>query len=146
MGRNRKQEAALQQVYSAKRDETRSAFERALLEIADLDDSVLTEKALYSAAHRSRATLNRYPDIKAKLASLREERRRQSGDRMQREESHGPTVSARLKVVQAERDALAQRVAILSMALRDLERRNASLANLLHRNHVDVPMELVISN
>jgi len=41
---------------------------------------------------------------------------------------------------------MAQRVAILSLALLDLERRNASLVRLLRKHQVAVPLELVADN
>jgi len=147
MGRNSKQEAALRRKYAAKRDDTRVAFELALSKIAENPTVVLTEKSLYVTAGRSRATLNRYPDIKVRLAALRDERRRASGDSAQRAAfSAESTAASRLRHVQDERDAMAQRVAILSLALQDLERRNASLVRLLHKHQVAVPLELVAYN
>lgn len=147
MGRNPKQEAALRRRYAAKRDDTRATFELALSKIADDPAAVLTEKSLYVAAGRSRATLNRYPDIKVRLAALRNERQQASGDSAQREAFSGEsTAASRLRHVRDERDAMAQRVAILSLALQDLERRNASLVRLLHKHQVAVPLELVADN
>jgi len=147
MRRNSKQEAALRRKYAAKRDDTRAAFERALSKIAEDPLAVLTEKSLYVTADRSRATLNRYPDIKARLATLRDERQRRLGDSVQRATlSAESAATARLVRVQGERDAMAQRVAILSVALQDLERRNASLVRLLRKHRVAVPLELVADN
>lgn len=146
MRRNRKQEAALSRIYEKKRNETRAALEKALITITNDLGADLTERSLYQAAHRSRATLNRYPDIKARLAILRDERRQAAPSSGRDEESRELSVLARLKLVQQDRDALAQRVAILSIALQDLERRNASLVNLLRRSHVAVPIELVVDN
>ncbi|ACD21652.1 MULTISPECIES: hypothetical protein [Burkholderiaceae] len=147
MKRNSKQEAALRRKYAAKRDDTRTAFERALSKIAEDPLAVLTEKSLYVTADRSRATLNRYPDIKARLAALRDERQRTLGDSVQRATlSAESAATARLVRVQGERDAMAQRVAILSLALQDLERRNASLVRLLRKHRIAVPLELVAGN
>lgn len=139
-----KQEAALRRKYASRRDDTRAAFELALSKIAEEPAVVLTEKSLYMAAGRSRATLNRYPDIKVRLAALRDERQRTSGDSAQRETlSAESTAASRLVRVKGERDAMAQRVAILSLALQDLERRNASLLRLLRKHQVPVSLELV---
>lgn len=147
MGRNAKQEAALRRTYAARRDDTRVAFERALSKMAKDTASALTEKSLYVAAGRSRATLSRYPDIKARLATLRDERRRSSGDSARHKAlSAESTTTLHLAHVREERDAMAQRVAILTLALQDLERRNASLVRLLRNHRVAVPLELVTDN
>ncbi|WP_081421113.1 hypothetical protein [Burkholderia contaminans] len=143
MGRNPKQEAALRRKYAAKRDNTRAAFELALSQITLDPAAILTEKSLYVAAGRSRATLNRYPDIKVRLAALRDERQRMSKDSVQR---GTPSAKSRITRAEDERDAMAQRIAILSLALQDLERRNASLVRLLHKHQVAVPLELVADN
>lgn len=143
MGRNSKQEAALRRIYSAKRGDTRAAFELALSQIALNPAAILTEKSLYVAAGRSRATLNRYPDIKIRLAALRDERQRVSKESVQR---GTPSAKSRITRAEDERDAMAQRVAILSLELQDLERRNASLVRLLHKHQVAVPLELVADN
>lgn len=143
MGRNSKQEAALRRKYAAKRDDTRAAFELALSQITLDPAAILTEKSLYVAAGRSRATLNRYPDIKVRLAALRDERQRMSKDSVQR---GTPSAKSRVTRAEDERDAMAQRIAILSLALQDLERRNASLVRLLHKHQVAVPLELVADN
>lgn len=71
MARNPRQEVALRRKYAISRDETRIAFEQALADIAANPSAPVTEKALYEAAGRSRATLNRYPDIKERLADIR---------------------------------------------------------------------------
>jgi hypothetical protein len=91
--------------------------------------------------------LNRYPGVKVRLAALRDERQRASRASAQRAAfSTGSTTAFRLRRIQDERDAMAQRVAILSLALQDLERRNASLVQLLHKYQVAVPLELVADN
>jgi len=67
-------------------------------------------------------------------------------DRIPSNDANESKAVARLRHVQDERDAMAQRVAILSLALQDLERRNASLVRLLHKHQVAVPLELVADN
>lgn len=81
MARNPRQEVALRRKYAISRDETRIAFEQALADIAANPSAPVTEKALYEAAGRSRATLNRYPDIKERLADIRAGRASESPDK-----------------------------------------------------------------
>jgi hypothetical protein len=101
MGRNLEQERALRRAYAAKRDDTRAAFERALSKIAENPAVVLTAKSLYMAAGRSRATLNRYPDIKVRLAAMRDARQRESSASSQQAAlSNEPTAASRLRRVQ----------------------------------------------
>lgn len=145
MARNPQQEVVLRRRYAISRDETRMAFEQALTAIAANPSTPVTEKALYEAAGRSRATLNRYPDIKEKLAEIRAGRDTVS---MQKSKAEPEQAEAnhRLRSLQHASATLAQRVAILSVALQDLERRNTSLVRLLRQHKVAIPAELVVDN
>jgi len=146
MAHNSKQEVALRRKYVANRDETRSAFERALVALEAKTDIAITERTLYEAAGRSRATLNRYPDIKERLAALRRKRSLSTQEQATKVSAGNSPSSGQLRDVLRERDTLAQRVSILSLAVQDLERRNAALVRLLHQNHIVAPMELVVDN
>ncbi len=145
MARNPQQEVALRRRYAISRDETRLAFEEALAAIAANPSAVVTEKALYEAAGRSRATLNRYPDIKEKLAGIRAGRTPGSPGKHKAD----PELAGgenRLRVLQQTSTTLAQRVAILSVLIQDLERRNSSLVRLLQQHKVAIPVELIVNN
>ncbi|EKI9472723.1 hypothetical protein PAF71_005608 [Salmonella enterica] len=52
----------------------------------------------------------------------------------------------RLRALQQASTTLAQRVAILSVVVQDLERRNSSLVRLLQQHKVAIPIELVVDN
>lgn len=145
MARNPRQEVALRRRYAISRDETRMAFEQALAAIAENPSAPVTEKALYEAAGRSRATLNRYPDIKEKLVEIRAGRDIVSTEKsIEKPEQAG--ANHRLRALQQASTTLAQRVAILSVAVQDLERRNSSLVRLLRQHKVAIPVELVVNN
>lgn len=145
MARNPRQEVALRRRYAISRDETRMAFEEGLAAIVANPAAAVTEKALYEAAGRSRATLNRYPDIKAKLADIRAGRVVVSPDK-NKDAPEQVVTSHRLRALQQASTTLAQRVAILSVAVQDLERRNSSLVRLLRQHKVAIPVELVVNN
>lgn len=145
MVRNPRQEVALRRRYAISRDETRMAFEQALAVIAANPSAPVTEKALYEAAGRSRATLNRYPDMKEKLAEIRAGRDTVSTEKSKAEPEQAGA-NHRLRSLQQASATLAQRVAILSVALQDLERRNSSLVRLLRQHKVAIPVELVVDN
>lgn len=145
MARNPRQEVALRRRYAISRDKTRMAFEQVLADIAANPSAPVTEKALYEAAGRSRATLNRYPDIKERLADIRAGRAPESpGKGKAAPEQAGE--NHRLRVLQQTSTTLAQRVAILSVAVQYLERRNSSLVRLLRQHKVAIPVELVVNN
>lgn len=146
MARNPQQEVALRRKYAISKDETRIAFEQALSVIAENPVAPVTERALYEAAGRSRATLNRYPDIKEKLAVIRAGRTAEAPDKnkVASDKPMGPNHP--LRVLQQASATLAQRVAILSVAVQDLERRNSSLVRLLRQHKVAVPVELIVDN
>lgn len=145
MARNPRQEVALRRKYAISRDETRIAFEQALADIAANPSAPVTEKALYEAAGRSRATLNRYPDIKERLADIRAGRASESPDKSKVEPKQEGG-NQRLRALQQASTILVQRVAILSVAVQDLERRNSSLVRLLRQHKVAIPVELVVNN
>ncbi|MGQ6551048.1 hypothetical protein ACUNEV_26470 [Serratia sp. IR-2025] len=145
MARNPRQEVALRRRYAISKDETRMAFEKGLAAIAANPSAPVTEKALYEAAGRSRATLNRYPDIKEKLADIRVDRVTVSPDK-NKDAPEQVVTSHRLRALQQASTTLAQRVAILSVAVQDLERRNSSLVRLLRQHKVAIPVELVVDN
>ncbi|MBC0854565.1 hypothetical protein C1N58_09545 [Pantoea sp. SGAir0180] len=145
MARNPRQEVALRRRYAISRDETRMAFEQALAAIAANPSAPVTEKALYEAAGRSRATLNRYPDMKEKLAEIRAGRDTVSTEKS-KEEPEQAGANHRLRSLQQASATLAQRVAILSVAVQDFERRNSSLVRLLRQHKVAIPVELVVDN
>ncbi|MGF0892223.1 hypothetical protein ACQR81_17090 [Klebsiella pneumoniae] len=145
MARNPRQEVALRRRYAINRNETRMAFELALADIAANPSAPVTDKALYEAAGRSRATLNRYPDIKEKLADIRAGRGTMSPEKS-KEEPEPTGANHRLRALQQTSTTLAQRVAILSVAVQDLERRNSSLLRLLRQHKVAIPVELVVDN
>lgn len=145
MARNPRQEVALRRKYAISRDETRIAFEQALADIAANPSAPVTEKALYEAAGRSRATLNRYPDIKERLADIRAGRASESPDKSKVDPKQ-EGVNQRLRALQQASTTLAQRVAILSVAVQDLERRNSSLVRLLRQHKVAIPVGLVVNN
>ncbi|MEN4541262.1 hypothetical protein ABEG79_22540 [Pantoea agglomerans] len=144
MARNPRQEVALRRRYAISRDETRIAFEQALAAIAANRSAPVTDKALYEAAGRSRATLNRYPDIKKRLADIRAGRAPESPDTGKLDPEQAG-VNHRLRALQQASTTLAQRVAILSVAVEDLERRNSSLVRLLRQHKVAIPVELVVN-
>ena len=139
MARNPRQEVALRRRYAISRDETRMAFEQALAAIAENPSAPVTEKALYEAAGRSRATLNRYPDIKEKLAEIRAGRDIVSTEKSI-EKPEQAEANHRLRALQQASTTLAQRVAIPSVAVQDLERRNSSLVRLLRQHKVAIPV------
>jgi len=145
MARNPRQEVALRRKYAISRDETRIAFEQALADIAANPSAPVTEKALYEAAGRSRATLNRYPNIKERQADIRAGRASESPDKSKVDPKQ-EGVNQRLRALQQASTTLAQRVAILSVAVQDLERRNSSLVRLLRQHKVAIPVELVVNN
>lgn len=145
MARNPHQEVALQRRYAISRDGTRIAFEQALAAIAANPLAPVTEKALYEAAGRSRATLNRYPDIKERLADIRAGRAPVSPETGKATPDQTGE-NYRLRTLQQTSTTLAQRVAILSVAVQDLERRNSSLVRLLQQHKVAIPVELVVNN
>ncbi len=121
------------------------AFELALADIAANPSASVTDKVLYEAAGRSRATLNRYPNIKEKLADIRAGRGTMSPEKS-KEQPEPMRANHRLRALQQTSTTLAQRVAILSVAVQDLERRNSSLVRLLRQHKVAIPVELVVDN
>ncbi|EAA4188729.1 hypothetical protein QF20_004945 [Salmonella enterica subsp. enterica] len=145
MARNPRQEVALRRRYTISKEETRLAFEQALTDIAANPSVPVTEKTLYEAAGRSRATLNRYPDIKERLAEIRASRITVSPDK-NKDAPDQVVTNHRLRALQQASTTLAQRVAILSVVVQDLERRNSSLVRLLQQHKVAIPIELVVDN
>lgn len=63
-----------------------------------------------------------------------------------KEEPEQAGANHRLRSLQQASATLAQRVAILSVAVQDLERRNSSLVRLQRQHKVAIPVELVVDN
>nr|WP_221914628.1 hypothetical protein [Klebsiella aerogenes] len=144
MARNPQQEVALRCRNAISRDRTRLAFEEELAAISANPSALVTEKILYEAAGRSRATLNRYPDIKEKLAGIRAGRTpRSPGKHKADHELAGG--EHRLRALQQTRTTLAQRVALLSVVIQDLERLNSSLLRLSQQHKVAISSRFVPS-
>jgi hypothetical protein len=80
--------------------------------IAENPSSPVTEKALYEAAGRSQATLNRYPDMNEKLAEIRAGRDTVSTEKSKAEPEQAGA-NHRLRSLQQASATLVQRVAIL---------------------------------
>jgi vacuolar-type H+-ATPase subunit I/STV1 len=136
MPRHPNQNAALDRHHKDRKDQTRQALldamDRLLRGEPLFTDGELTEANLYREAKRSRATLNRYPEIKHKFSEAKGRRRESSASdkderireleeairQLQREERRT------IRELRESRDRLAQEVYVLNLFIEQMKKKN----------------------
>lgn len=118
MPRHPEQEAALSRHYKKRKDDTREVFNDAMDRLLRGEpihtDGKLTEANLCREARRSRATLNRYPDIKRTFSEARLNRRKTAptnlAEKIRELEDTLRQVRREIKSLTESRNRLAQEV------------------------------------
>ncbi len=136
MPRHPNQNAALDRHHKDRKDQTRQALldamDRLLRGQPLFTDGELTEANLYREAKRSRATLNRYPEIKQRFCEAKNHRRENSAidkderireleemvRQLQREENR------MIRELRESRDRLAQEVYVLNLLIERVKKEN----------------------
>jgi hypothetical protein len=136
MPRHPNQNAALDRYHKDRKDQTRQslldAMGRLLRGEPLFTDGELTEANLYREAKRSRATLNRYPEIKQRFSEAKKHCRENSVidkdgrireleemvRQLQREENRP------IRELKESRDRLAQEVYVLNLLIEQMKKKN----------------------
>jgi hypothetical protein len=136
MPRHPNQNAALDRHHKDRKDQTRQALLDAMDRLLHgeplFTDGELTETNLYREAKRSRATLNRYPEIKQKFCEAKNHCRESSAidkdgrireleemvRRLQRDENR------MIRELKESRDRLAQEVYVLNLLIERMRKKN----------------------